>query len=344
MGGISMNTETGSVSRRSPRQSPTPPPAPRAAGRAEDPRLAHLASLARDWKTELEKCLEDSGVETVHRIRTGTRRVEAMIDVLLREAGADNPALDAAAARWGQQLKKIRRAAAPVRDLDVHRTLLERFAGVGKEGAKEHARMEQSEVEKLAATPEIKTALQQQAEQLDAWLKDAREQRAAELSRQIERRLGRLDGLAADFSTAWQTQRGRRKPVRNAALAALDAFAALSEEMPMLDASNLHDFRKRAKKARYVTEAGGDDAQAKAVGRAIKRVQDAIGDWHDWLCLGEEAHIALGEHGQELSTMLASEVTRSFQAARRTAERMRGRLVGEWRAMHPARPARRIAV
>ncbi len=101
--------------------------------------MAHLAKITQMWKTELEKCLEDSGVETVHRIRTGTRRVEAMIDVLMREAADDNPELEDAADRWRRQLKNIRRAAAPVRDLDVHRNILEKFAGVGKAGEEEPA-------------------------------------------------------------------------------------------------------------------------------------------------------------------------------------------------------------
>jgi CHAD domain-containing protein len=340
-----VNVEAASNGSVTPPKSPATAAVRRIRRRPEDPRVAHLARLAHDWKAELQKFLEDpSGVETVHRVRTGTRRVEAMVDVLMMEAAPQNPELDEAAARWRAQLRKFRRAAAPVRDLDVHRQLLEKYAGVGKEGEKEHARLQQSEVEKQAATPEIKTAVEQQAEQLDAWLKHARERDAGELTKQIRKRLEKMDGLAAAFAAAWQTQRGRRKPVRKPALAALDAFATLSEEIPLLDAGNLHDFRKGAKKARYVTEAGGEDAHAQAIGRAIKRVQDVIGDWHDWLCLADEARIALGEEGQELRTMLEGEVVRSFQMAKRTADRMRGRLMGEWQATRPVPRARVSAV
>jgi len=335
-----MNASPGSTAKRqSPGESQKVPPglhrvAKPVRRRAPDPRLTHLSRLASEWKKDLEKCLEDSEVETVHRVRTGTRRVEAMVDVLLREVPEGNPELTDAADRWRRQLKKIRRAAGPVRDLDVHRELIEKFAGVGKAGEKEHSRMEQSEVERQAATPEAEQALQVQAKKLDAWLECAREERARDLTRQIARRLEKLDGLAAGFATSWQTRHGRGIAVRRVAQAALDAFVELSDKMPLLDAANLHDFRKGAKKARYITEAGGDDAHAKAVGRAIKRIQDAIGDWHDWLCLAEEVHIALGDAGQELTAMLAVEVSRSFQEAKRVTERMRGRLVGEWRALH----------
>lgn len=301
--------------------------------RAPDPRMAHLGKITQMWKTELEKCLEDSGVETVHRIRTGTRRVEAMIDVLMREAADDNSELEDAADRWRRQLKNIRRAAAPVRDLDVHRNILEKFAGVGEAGEEEHRKLQQSEVEKQAATPKVKDAVQTQAEHLDAWLMHAREQRAVELIKQIRKRLVKIDQIAEAFVKAWQTQRGRRRPVRKPALAALDAFVKLSDEIPMLDAGNLHDFRKGAKNARYMSEAGGGDPQSTAVGRTIKRIQDGIGEWHDWLMLADEARTALHGEGDELRGMLDREVESNFQAAKRATERMRGRLVGEWRAL-----------
>ena len=41
---------------------------------------------------------------------------------------------------------------------------------------------------------------------------------------------------------------------------ALEDFLRLVDEMPVLEADNLHDFRKGAKKARYVAEAGGGTA------------------------------------------------------------------------------------
>ena len=289
-----VNTDSGSVRaddvQRPPVRRARRPTNPRAA----DPRLTHLARMAAEWKAELEKCLNDSGVETVHRIRTGTRRVEAMVDVLMGEAAEENPALREAAARWRQQLKRIRRGAAPVRDLDVHRQLIEKFARVGKAGDRDHPGVDQREMGKLEGSSELHDAVEAQAEKLDAWLKRSREQRALELTRQIARRLGKLDGLAAEFATAWKTRHGRGRPLRKAAVAGLEAFVVLSDGMPLLDAGNLHNFRKGAKKARYVTEACGDDVDSKAVGRAIKRVQDAIGDWHDWLCLAEEADLALG--------------------------------------------------
>lgn len=303
--------------------------------RGQDGRLRHLGLVTAEWVAELEKCVEETGIETVHRVRTGTRRVEATLEVLLRAlpAGqADESPVKAAARNWLRQLKKIRRAAGPVRDLDVHRKLVEEFAGIGKAGKKEHERMEQSEVEQRAATPERKVALEEQATRLDLWLRHAREQHAGEMVKEIQKRLPKLPALAAEFRQAWSRRRGRRDGLRGAAAGALEEFGRLSEEMPLLDAGNLHEFRKRAKRARYIAEAGGKDAHAQAVVRAIQRVQDSIGEWHDWLSLAEEARIALDGSGTELAGMLDTEVERSFQQAKQTTERMRGRLVGEWHA------------
>ena len=41
-----------------------------------------------------------------------------------------------------------------------------------------------------------------------------------------------------------------------------------------------------------------------SVAKALKRIQDAIGEWHDWLCLGEEAKAALGQDAPELTAAL----------------------------------------
>ena len=101
--------------------------------------------------------------------------------------------------------------------------------------------------------------------------------------------------------------------------------------MPLLHAENLHDFRKATKKARYVAEVGAEGEQQR-VAKALKRVQDAIGEWHDWVCLGEEAKAALGQDAPELTAAFTSEIERHFAAAVKTTQSMRGRLLGEWMA------------
>ena len=112
--------------------------------------------------------------------------------------------------------------------------------------------------------------------------------------------------------------------------------------MPLLDRENLHDFRKAAKKARYVAESGeGHDPASAAIADAIKRVQDAIGDWHDWLVLEEESREALRKDGAELQRALAARVEHYYHRALRIAATMGRRLLGEWQALQPRRGTRK---
>ena len=102
--------------------------------------------------------------------------------------------------------------------------------------------------------------------------------------------------------------------------------------------------RKGAKKARYMAETAKGDEHAGAVGKALKKLQDEIGDWHDWLVLAEEAHRALGDHGVELVAHIKHARDKHYALALKTAERIRGRLMGEWQAtrLRTIRRTRRV--
>jgi CHAD domain-containing protein len=109
------------------------------------------------------------------------------------------------------------------------------------------------------------------------------------------------------------------------------------DAMPLLDKENLHDFRKGAKKARYVAESDADDPAAGAIAKAIKRVQDAIGDWHDWVVVAEEAHEALGKDGALLERDLEARAQQAYERALRITSTAGRRFIGEWRASPPRR-------
>lgn len=257
-------------------------------------------------------------MDAVHDIRTGTRRIEAQLDTLLRDAPAENVA-DAVVA-WQRLLKKIRRAAAPARDLDVHRKILEKL--VRREGV-----AEEQEDPRVAA-------VRQQADDLDAWLWHVRTERAGKLQKQAAKWSAALEEDWKEFQNAValvpKERASRENKAQRAVRFALEAFARLSFQMQQLHAENLHDFRKEAKKARYMAESGGDDEYASAVGKALKKLQDEIGDWHDWLMLAEEAESVLGEQGRELISMIEVERDSRYASAIATTEKLRGRLMGEW--------------
>jgi CHAD domain-containing protein len=318
----------------------------------------NVRRLAKKLRENLMQCADDPDVDPVHDTRTGTRRLQATLEDRVREipAGdAADPVRDAATATM-KLLKKIRHEAGPVRDLDVHRKLLEKLTkrALNPGGEKNGEDSGKSEVAPLTRpdileTPEAglrTTGIEQQADDLDTWLKRRRSELADGFRAQAKDMASKLDKRLEELEAALQTRRVRRARKKPPGVVALDSFARLASEMQVLDASNLHDFRKGAKKARYVAElAAQGDAQAKLVGETLKRLQDEIGDWHDWLVLAEEAHTALGDKAPELTALIEEKREQHFVAAMKTAAKLRGRLMGEWLAVakKPAFSAQRSA-
>jgi CHAD domain-containing protein len=270
---------------------------------------AILQKLTDALKENLKKSADDPDVDAVHDTRTGTRRIEAAIEAELGRIETTEDELTKAAQAWERLLKKIRRAAAPVRDLDVQRKLLKTLAAELKSRAGEGG-----------------NPLAEEIARLDDALRAERADRAAPLKKSATGWGAKLDGHREAFAVAPRPsgRRGRR----DAAKTALDAFAKLAYQMRQLDAGNLHDFRKGAKKARYMAEQGTDE-RAGMVGKALKRLQDEIGDWHDWLMLAEEAHRYLDANGSPLTAEIERKRNLHFEMAMQMERKMRGRLIGE---------------
>ena len=308
--------------------------------------LENVRRLAAKLRENLAKCGDDPNVDPVHDTRTGTRRLQATLEDLVRasQEGEAGEPVRAAAAATMKTLKKIRREAGPVRDLDVHRKLLDKLVKRAvqpcedkKDEMQEAAGQAGIGAPDVLETPEAglrTTDLEQRADDLDAWLKHRRSEQADGLKAQASDLVAKLDKRLEELEAALPAKQVRRARKKPPGVIALDAFARLASEMQMLDASNLHDFRKGAKKARYVAElAAQGDAQAKQVGETLKKLQDEIGDWHDWLVLAEEAHTALGEQATEPIALIEGERERHFVVAMKTAATLRGRLMGEWLAV-----------
>jgi CHAD domain-containing protein len=297
--------------------------------------LAHLLPVAESFNAAVAQGIEDAAPEAVHRMRTGSRRVQALLEATLREAGPAGSALERPTRTWLRELKQVRRAAGAVRDLDVQRKLLEDWI------AKRMREQETASVSAGSPPAEIK-----QAETLDAWLKGERKHLARAMQKQVKKRQQALaKGQGTLFTAITRVSLGRPRTLRGTDAMALQEFVRATDAMPSLHAENLHDFRKATKKARYLAEAGAE-GDSSSVAKALKRIQDAIGEWHDWLCLGEELQDALGQDAPELTTALQGEIERHFAAALKTTQTMRGRLLGEWMAVESPgkRPPGRVAL
>jgi CHAD domain-containing protein len=308
------------------------------------PMLQHLRQVAEAMRSTLDACRkhgEAPKVEAVHHLRTGTRRVEATLETLAREAGARGlgKAAEEARQRWLRQLKKVRRASGTVRDLDVHRELLaDNFLPAEKEAKPdENAADTAPEGPAVASSGEV-TPLVAQARSLDAWLKSQRSDAAQALCKTLDDHAARLLDAEQQFMAAIAKSRSiQHRAHRPAARLALEDYLRLVDAMPHLDQENLHDFRKGAKKARYVAESDDKDPAAEAMAKAIKRVQDAIGDWHDWDVVAGEAREALHGDGAVLEAHLELRTQRAYERALQITSTMSRRFVGEWQALRPRR-------
>ncbi len=57
----------------------------------------------------------------------------------------------------------------------------------------------------------------------------------------------------------------------------------------------LHQHRIEGKKIRYLAELAGDNPEARHIIDGLKRMQDVLGDWHDWLTLNDSVSKLLPE-------------------------------------------------
>lgn len=208
---------------------------------------AHVQKpLARLRKAVLRKNLEDP--ETVHKLRTNTRRVEAIlgaIDVL--QAGCEK--------RLRKSLARIRGAAGKVRDLDV---LTGKAADVTADGERSC---------QIRILEHLVSQRQRKAKKLAARLKSDR--------KHVRRDLRRCENRVGPMLTE---QNGKRAEGQAAAHALrlsveLQKFAALNRR-------NLHEYRKQGKMLRYVLQMA--KPQDDRLLDTLREMQDAIGEWHDW--------------------------------------------------------------
>jgi CHAD domain-containing protein len=321
-------------------------PEQRSRSKAVSQMVQHLAEVAAAMRERLEACREerdDPKVESVHHLRTGTRRVEATLETLAREAGTRGlgEAAEEARRRWLRQLQKVRRAAGAVRDLDVHRELLAENFLPPSDTAPDKVAAELAYATTAAAGSDAITPLMKQARILDAWLKNRRTAAADALSETLDDHAERLLRAERQFQTATAQRRSvASRAHRTSARLALEDYLRLVDAMPLLDRENLHDFRKGAKKARYIAESDENDPAAKAIAKTIQRVQDTIGKWHDWEVVAGEAGEALGRDGDALRVELEGRAQRAYERALRAVATINRRLVGEWRAASPRKRTR----
>jgi CHAD domain-containing protein len=250
---------------RAPRKKPSPADA---LCRAIDARVA-------DLRQKLPRALAGE-TDAIHQSRVTTRRLKAAVDLL-------RPSLpDESRREFARGLRRLRRTLGPLRDLDVMQSHAAELT------ARRYAAAGEWLGQRLCAR------------RVDALAELSGNRKAPQ---QLLRKLARgLDAWASLGAAVVESQVDVRKLVRDAAVQQLDAFAARAEQLTRsrddsseqpgaAPAGDVHELRIAGKLLRYTmewAEPAGLRVPA-AVLKSFKKLQDALGLWHDHVVLGERA-------------------------------------------------------
>lgn len=256
--------------------------------------VANLRGEVSGLETVMAQVMARPRKEAVHRLRSTTRRIEAHLEVVV-ELARQEPGFRVAGGevrRVKKLLRRVRRGAGRVRDLDVARELAKTFAAGG-------------------TAPQIR----RQAEDLREQLKEERKRESRDL-------IASLKGRGLKLQPSLEQLLISLEPVAEVGMSAVElevlARGWHERQMKLAGLENmrmdgLHWIRKSAKLARYMAETG----LAARVVREFATVQAAGGEWHDCLNLLELAEERLGKRS-ELAVLLKGRET----AARSTFEEL----------------------
>jgi CHAD domain-containing protein len=262
------------------------------------------------WRQILAQCARKPVRKSVHGLRVATLRLQSAVEFWLSEQHDDEPG-SRAARRWQRQAKKLRRALGPVRQEDVSLAKLKRvraWADPVDDGHPVFPRESLRTLDEMERSAKRRRAMA--ARKLAAEI-ERRGKRLIRLSQKVESAMGSFAPTAqsgtTDRVTAW--------------------IAALAADFPVLNADNLHDFRKRIKKIRYLAEIfASSDAEAARQSASLKRMMGALGEWHDWQVLAQQASDSAHS---DAATYLYAQANRSLGQALKLCRHSIARLLNE---------------
>ena len=265
------------------------------------------------WRELLDLCGRKATRKRVHALRVVTLRMQAELERDLTEL-PDASHQAQAILRFSKQAEKLRQALSPVRELDVWIGKLRGLRASLDETATYVPRSTQESIRGI--------------DRLEARLKKKRSNAEKKLVATIEKRGGHLIRASEDVDgslshSVFSAEAGIAEEL-------VSRFRAVRADFSEFDEENLHDFRKRIKMVRYLAElhAGANRACAQ-IASQVKKMQSAIGEWHDWQELGLEAQHGRHVKNKPLAELLNSVTAESFEAALATVYNISARILGE---------------
>lgn len=230
---------------------------------------------------ELDRLSSEKHAKAVHGFRTSARRLETLLEEIA-------PRRDRNGKKLLKMLNAIRRRAGRVRDLDVQLEALRSL--------------------KVPQEPRRKTRLMQSLVELRL----KHEGKLCKLLRKQDIR--DIHKRFKQVHKSFETERAR-----DPLTAARKIVAAAVTRGAEMDAEKLHRCRVAVKRARYAAELAEKSPVATEFIADLTRMQDALGNWHDWQLLTETAKRRLGEVNQSSLVAVLHNVTQGkFRQAVKT--------------------------
>jgi CHAD domain-containing protein len=244
-----------------------------------------MVRLVDGIASSLGKLAKDVSFKSVHRLRTTIRRTESLVTFA-------HPDLGRKQQKAMETLAALRKRAGKVRDLDVQIDLVGAIGNGSTAG------------DRKVLTDLLKTKRAKQAERLWSLIAKIK---GAKLFSQLDRIAEEVRAPQLPFeTTAVPLERAIHQLSEVAA-----EYGAHRSQSPSL----LHQARIKLKMIRYLAELGEESTEQQRFLEELKRVQDALGAWHDW----EELFKTAEKHfGERLNCPLLLEV-RALLAARYAA-------------------------
>ena len=217
-----------------------------------------MRGLNKDLSKAISKVTGKPAPKAVHRLRTTIRRIESLVSY-------SHPDLKKKLERSLEKMADLRKRAGKVRDLDVQIGLLKTLGN----GSTVRDR------KILAALLEKKR--ERQVKRLESAINKIQESKF----------FSRMERIAVQ---AGVVKEGKGRPLAplEEAIAQLAVMAG-DFARHALKPGRLHEARVTLKRIRYLAELAEESPAQKTFISELKRVQDAVGEWHDWQELTDTA-------------------------------------------------------
>jgi CHAD domain-containing protein len=256
------------------------------------PRPEQVRAPFRKLARQLPKLPGKLAPENIHKFRSSSRKVEVLVsDLAANRTSNDKKLL--------KLLGRLRKKAGRLRDLDVQSVALRSLKIPQEPGRKSQL---------------MRTLSEERAQREKKLAKSLDKKTVSELRKRLKRTAAGLEIP----KNADPVSQARQK------------LSELEVDPGAVTERTLHQFRITGKRARYIAELAGKDAEGTRLIALLKHMQDVIGDWHDWVQLANKAEKQFGGVQESALVSALRNITRAkFRQAVNTLIETRTALAGK---------------